>query len=173
MRGGTVQAALARAGARAAVADQTTAELMAQTQTLRERLQATRKALNTAYSLVAAQRDHEHLTQLQRAERALDNELSTALDRLQTVLPQYPELTAPVPIAIDAVAQLLHTDEALLSLFYTARPGLDLAYPPRASLSLPGSGGTAGHTRRAGDQNPGQPGPTAQCWPGSHAIPAI
>ena len=85
---------------------------------------------------MAEQRDHEHLTQLQRAERALDNELSTALDRLHTVLPQYPELTAPVPIAIDAVAQLLHTDEALLSLFtlpdrvliWLIRPGQAFLY---------------------------------------------
>ncbi|MGE3538272.1 MAG: tetratricopeptide repeat protein [Candidatus Tectimicrobiota bacterium] len=147
LRGGTVQAALARAGARAAVPDQASAELVTQTQTLRERLQATRKELNTAYSRIAEPQGKAQLAQLHSAESELDQALQTALERLHTALPQYPELTAPLPITAEAVGQLLQADEALLSLFaledrlllWLIRPGQPLLYhevlTPRALLA--------------------------------------
>jgi CHAT domain-containing protein len=117
MRGGAAQAALARAGARAAAGDAATAQLARQVQELRDRRQAVRKQLTDEYGKPTAQRNAMRLGALQQQAQQVDRDLAEASDRLLKAFPKYAELTAPDPIDPPAVGPLLRRDEALMSFF--------------------------------------------------------
>jgi len=119
-RGGAAQAALARAGARAAAGDPATAQLARQVQELRDRRQTVRKQLTDEYGKPTAQRNATRLGALQQQVQETDGELAEASERLLKAFPRYGELAAPEPIDAAAVGQLVRPDEALLSYFTLA-----------------------------------------------------
>ena len=117
LRSGAAQAALARAGARAAAGDPATAQLARQVQDLRNRRQAVRRQLTEAYGRPAAQRDAGRLVSLEQTAQEVDRELAEASERLLKTFPRYAELSAPEPIDVTAVQQLLRSHEALIAFF--------------------------------------------------------
>jgi tetratricopeptide (TPR) repeat protein len=134
-RSGSAQAALHRAGARAAAGNVASAGLARQVQELRDRLAATRKQLVTEYGRPAAERDAARLAAVQQEAVRLDQELQAATGRLRSVFPRYAELAMPEPIDVSGAQALLRDDEALLGYFvlenrllvWVLRPGR-LAY---------------------------------------------
>lgn len=122
-RGGAAQAALARAGARAAAGDPATAELARQVQEMRAQRQALQKQAIEEYGKPAALRVPNRLEQLRERGRQLHVDLANAVERLNRAFPQYAELAAPEPIEVGAVQRLLRPDEALVS-FFTLEDGL-------------------------------------------------
>ena len=116
-RSGAAQAALARAGARAAAGDPATAELARQVQEMRQQRQALQKQAIEEHSKPSALRVPNRLEQLRDRGRQLDADLANAGERLNRAFPQYAELAGPEPIEVGAVQRLLRPDEALVSFF--------------------------------------------------------
>jgi tetratricopeptide (TPR) repeat protein len=89
-RRGAAQAALTRAGARAAAGDPVTAQLARQVQELRDQRQAARKALTAEYDdMSATAPDPARMKQLQQEESTIDRALVEATERLHTAFPTY------------------------------------------------------------------------------------
>ena len=116
-RGGTVQRALANAGARAAAGDSATAILARQVQELRNRRQAVWKQLRHEYSQSPATATAARSTSLKQIAQQADRDLTEASERLLKAFPRYAELAAPEPIDLAAVQRLLRPNEALVSYF--------------------------------------------------------
>lgn len=135
-RAGVAQAALARASARAASADPSTAGLAWELQSLRSRRQAMRRRLVLEYGKPDDRRNPVQVAGLQGTTERLTVELESLTDRLSASLPGYAELVAPAPIDAVGVAELLRPDEALISFFtlddrlltWVVRKGNSLVY---------------------------------------------
>jgi CHAT domain-containing protein len=135
-RGGAVQSALSRAGARAAAADAATASLAWHVQELRDRLAAGRKRVVAEYGRPAAQHDAALLASAQQQVVQLERELDEATGQLRAAFPRYAELASPDPIDVAGTQALLRADEALVSyltlndrlLIWVVRPGRALVY---------------------------------------------
>jgi CHAT domain-containing protein len=144
MRGGAVQMALARAGARAAVTEPATATLARQVEELRRRQRAVWWQLSDAYRTPAAGWDARHMAAQRKALQQVDGELREATQRLHEAFPRYAELTTPAPIEVPAVQALLYPHEALISwltlpdrmLIWLIRPGQVLVYQDLAITKL-------------------------------------
>jgi tetratricopeptide (TPR) repeat protein len=118
LRGGAVQADLARAAARMSTYDSELANLAQQAQLQRHRRREIRETLTALYATAPSQRDKARLAQLQAQERTLDQALAHLAERLSTAFPHYADLTVPEPIDTAAVTSLLQAGEAVVS-FYT------------------------------------------------------
>jgi len=116
-RAGAAQAALARASARAASADPTSAGLAWELQDLRSRRQAMRRQLVLEHGKPDDRRDPTQVASLQATTERLTAKLESLTDRIGASLPGYAELVAPAPIDAAAVVELLRPDEALISFF--------------------------------------------------------
>ena len=134
-RGGSAQAALHRAGARAAAGNVLTAGLARRVQELRDRLAATRKQMVTEYGRPADQRDAARLAAVQQEGARLDQELLEATGQLRTAFPRYAELATPEPIDVLGAQALLRADEALVS-YLCWRNGCSSGWSGRADLCI-------------------------------------
>jgi tetratricopeptide (TPR) repeat protein len=112
---GLTQSALAKASVRAAASEPATAVLARNVQDLRNRRQALGERVDTEYSKPAGQYSSEAVQDLQQARQVLDNELSSALERLNKAFPKYAELSSPEPIDIPSAQKLLRAGEAIVS----------------------------------------------------------
>jgi CHAT domain-containing protein/Tfp pilus assembly protein PilF len=112
---GLTHSALAKASVRAATGEVATAVLARNVQDLRNRRQALGKRLDTEYSKPAGQYSSEVVQDLQQARQTLDNELLSALEKLNGAFPKYAELSSPEPIDIASAQKLLGAGEALVS----------------------------------------------------------
>jgi CHAT domain-containing protein/Tfp pilus assembly protein PilF len=139
-RAGPAQAALNRAGARAAARDAATATLARQVQELRDHLGAARKRVIIEYGRPPAQRDSSRLATAQQDVARLESDLQQAAQQLRAAFPQYAELAAPDPIDVAGAQALLKPDEALVSYFtvedrlllWVLRPGRPMVYRDQA-----------------------------------------
>jgi tetratricopeptide (TPR) repeat protein len=135
-RGRSVQAALARAGARAAAGTAATAVLARRVQDASDRREALRKQVIAEYGRPPARRDTARLAQLRQMAAQLDTDFERAAQALRTAFPKYEELASPPPINAADARQLLRPGEALLSVFtlsdralvWVLRPGHPLVY---------------------------------------------
>ncbi len=136
IRTGLSQLALARAAARSAPSDPEIAALVNRAQQLRDRLRATTKKLTEEYGKPGAPRDPDRLSRLQQEEAKLSTQFHEADDEMRRRFPAYADLTAPDPIDSSTAAQLLDSDEALISylslddrlIVWLLRPGRSLIY---------------------------------------------
>jgi tetratricopeptide (TPR) repeat protein len=167
LRGGLAQAALAKAGARAAASDAASADVARVVQDLNNQRRALRQRLTEEYGKAAAQRSARRVENLQKLVAQIDRDLANATDRLTRAVPKYTELAAPEPIDVAAVQKLLRSGEALVSYFtlddrllvWLVRKDKDLVYKDiaikkvdltklvfrvRASLDQSGNNGLAG-----------------------------
>lgn len=115
-RAGSVQAALARAAARAAAGDPATATLARRAQDLRRRRDALWTQLAAERAEPPSPGSAARLAALRQAAAETDTALAGATTRLFAAFPRYAELAAPEPIDLDGTARLLRPGEALLSL---------------------------------------------------------
>ncbi len=116
-RSGLAQSALAKTSARVASGDPAVSTLARDVQDLRNRRQALTKRLDAEYGKPTAQRDQELFSNLQLQRQKLDNELKSAVNRLNRAFPKYAELASPEPITLVSADKLLYPDEALISYF--------------------------------------------------------
>jgi CHAT domain-containing protein len=138
-RAGAAHTALARAAARVAAGDATTATLAREVEDLRDRLQTTRRQVVAEHGRPPGQRDRAGLPVLQARAEEIQHDLKTALARLRAAFPRYGELAAPDPIDVTTTGRLLRSDEALLSVFalddrvllWLLRPGRPPVYHDR------------------------------------------
>jgi CHAT domain-containing protein len=164
MRGGTVQLALARAGARAAAVDPATATLARQVEALRRQQQALGRQLSDAHRIPGMGGDARRPAAQQQALQQVDSALREATHRLYTAFPGYAELAAPTPIEVPAVQALLHPHEALLSWFtlpdrvlvWLVRPGQAPVYRD-APITQADLRAMVGRVRGSLERGPGQP----------------
>ena len=115
-RAGSVQAALARAAARAAAGDPATAALARRAQDLRRRRAALWTQLAAERAQPPSPGSGARLAALRQATAETETALADATARLFAAFPRYAELAAPEPIDLAGAARLLHPGEALLSL---------------------------------------------------------
>lgn len=131
-----VQAALAKAIARAGTVDPTAAHVARQVQDLRQRRHSLWKALDALYGKPIDQRDPGAIAQLQQDMDATQSALDLAVTQLTVTFPQYADLAAPTPASSSTIQQALSTHEALVSflslgdrvLIWLVRPGATLVY---------------------------------------------
>ncbi len=136
IRNGLSQLALARAAARSAPSNPEIAALVNRAQQLRDRLRAITKKLTEEYGKPGAPRDPDRLSRLQQEEAQLSTQFHEADDEMRRRFPAYADLTAPDPIDPSTAAQLLDSDEALISylslddrlIVWLLRPGRSLIY---------------------------------------------
>ncbi|MBI2528044.1 MAG: hypothetical protein HYV93_18925 [Candidatus Rokubacteria bacterium] len=117
-RAGAVQAALARAAARAAAGDPASAALARRAQELRQRRAALWRQLAAERARAPSPGSGARLVALRRAAAEAEGALTEASRRLFAAFPRYAELAAPEPIDLNGTARLLRPGEALLS-FHT------------------------------------------------------
>jgi tetratricopeptide (TPR) repeat protein len=139
LRAGSVQAALARAGARAASGDPASAALARESQELRDRRGTLRGLLALEYGRAGGADRDRRVEALRREARDVERRLEGANTRLLAAFPAYRALVAPDPLgpaAAAAAAALLREGEALASFFtlddrllaWLVRPGRPAAY---------------------------------------------
>jgi CHAT domain-containing protein len=116
-RSGLAQSALAKTSARGASSDPATSTLARDVQDLRNRREALTKRLDAEYGNTTAQRNQELVYNLQLQRQKLDNELKSAVNRLNQAFPKYAELASPEPITLASAEKLLYPDEALINYF--------------------------------------------------------
>ena len=131
-----VQAALAKAVARAGAVDPASAHVAQQVQDLRQRRQRLWKALDTLYGKPSDQRNPGAVEQLQQDLDATQSALDQAVTLLNQTFPKYADLAAPKPASIQTVQQALSAHEALVSflslgdrvLIWLVRPSTPVVY---------------------------------------------
>ena len=117
LRAGLAQAALAKAGIRAAAGNAASANLARNVQDLTNQRGAIRKLLAEEYGKASAERSTTRLENLQQKAQQLERDLAQATNRLLKEVPRYADLSSPDPIDVLTVRKLLQADEALISFF--------------------------------------------------------
>jgi CHAT domain-containing protein/tetratricopeptide (TPR) repeat protein len=115
MRNGLSQLALAFAAVRSVATNPEIRALVNREQQSRERWRAMTKQLAEEYGKPAAQQNTDRLSRLQQEEMKFSAEFHKADDDLRRKFPAYADLTAPDPIDVSTVTQLLDSDEALIA----------------------------------------------------------
>ena len=131
-----VQAALAKAVARAGAVDPSAADAARQVDDLRQRRQSLWKALDDMYGKPSDQREAGAIEQLRQNLDITQSALDLAVIQLNRMFPKYADLAAPTPTSAITIQQSLSTQEALVSflslndrvLIWLVRPSGPLTY---------------------------------------------
>jgi CHAT domain-containing protein/Tfp pilus assembly protein PilF len=109
--------ALMRAGARAAASDPTSWDIARQVQDLRQRREMARVQLVAEYGKSPSAQTFVRVEQLRRTVQQIDQELTTAGERLSKAFPRYAELATPEPSTLREIQGLLRADECVVSYY--------------------------------------------------------